>query len=172
MGYPRSVRLSAEIMHDVGAYQLSDRAFRVWIYLRCADVFYDGRFPDDEELAWYCRTKPRQFAKTVAEMISAELVERRADGTLALIARNYEKSRVGAKEWAAVRAQVFMRDDYTCTYCGERGGKLECDHIQPFSRGGSDDPENLTTACFACNRSKRDKTLAEWRGQDGAHQVN
>lgn len=37
---------------------------------------------------------------------------------------------VEMKEW---RNSVFSRDDYTCTACGQRGGKLEADHIMPFS---------------------------------------
>lgn len=68
-----------------------------------------------------------------------------------------------ASVWAALRAAVFKRDDFTCTYCGERGRRLECDHIEPVARGGQHGMDNLTTACLACNRSKRDKTLAEWR---------
>lgn len=68
----------------------------------------------------------------------------------------------GGTEWAKVRTEVFERDDYTCSYCGSRGEKLECDHIVPMSRGGDDGLENLTTACFPCNRSKRDKALEEW----------
>lgn len=64
--------------------------------------------------------------------------------------------------WMKLRAEVFARDDFTCTYCGERGGRLECDHVIPVSRGGSNDITNLTTACFPCNRSKRDKTVEEW----------
>lgn len=71
--------------------------------------------------------------------------------------------RPAANEWAEIRARIFERDDYTCQYCGARGGRLECDHIHPVSRGGSHDDDNLATACFRCNRSKRDKTLDEWR---------
>lgn len=70
--------------------------------------------------------------------------------------------------WFKARRVVFERDAFTCTYCGEHGGKLECDHVFPRSRGGTDDLDNLTTACRTCNRSKRDKTPAEWLGgQDG-----
>lgn len=36
-------------------------------------------------------------------------------------------------EYKAWRTQVFERDDYTCQLCGERAGKLEADHIKPFS---------------------------------------
>lgn len=68
-----------------------------------------------------------------------------------------------AHEWAEMRAAVFARDGYACTYCGAHGGRLECDHVIPVSRGGPSVMSNLTTACFACNRSKRHKTPQEWR---------
>lgn len=74
-----------------------------------------------------------------------------------------EKDRPLANEWMVIRARVFARDDYTCTYCGERGKKLQCDHIVPVARGGSHSDENLTTACEPCNRSKGAKMLEEWR---------
>ena len=70
--------------------------------------------------------------------------------------------RPNASEWAQARSAVFERDDYTCQYCGVRGGRLECDHVIPVCRGGSNDYTNLVTACFRCNRSKHSKTVEEW----------
>ena len=70
------------------------------------------------------------------------------------------------KEWYRIIHQVFDRDKYTCAYCGKVGGKLEADHIVPFSKGGGDCIENLVTACMKCNRQKRDKSVNEfnkWR---------
>ena len=69
---------------------------------------------------------------------------------------------VRSHEWKVLRAGIFARDDYTCHYCGKRGDKLECDHVIPVSRGGSNDPGNLVTACKPCNRSKGAKPLEEW----------
>lgn len=66
------------------------------------------------------------------------------------------------KAWYKLIKQVFERDDYTCQYCGQIGGKLEADHIIAFSKGGSDKLENLITACRKCNRQKRDKTVEEF----------
>lgn len=66
-------------------------------------------------------------------------------------------------EWTRLRAFVFERDDYTCQYCGDRAGRLECDHIVPVSRGGHSGIENLVTACFVCNRAKRNKLVSEWQ---------
>ena len=71
--------------------------------------------------------------------------------------------RPSQSEWAEIRKRIFARDDYICTYCKARGGRLECDHIVPVAKGGNHEDENLTTSCFPCNRSKRDKTVEEWR---------
>ncbi len=43
-----------------------------------------------------------------------------------ILARNGAKT----KEW---RRAVFARDDWTCQMCGVRGGKLDADHIKPWS---------------------------------------
>lgn len=34
------------------------------------------------------------------------------------------------RQW---REAVFQRDDYTCQFCGKRGGKIHPDHIKPFA---------------------------------------
>lgn len=64
------------------------------------------------------------------------------------------------KKWNKIRAYVFIRDKFTCSYCGDIGGFLEVDHIHAFSKGGSDELENLCTACRKCNRRKKDKSVA------------
>jgi FKBP-type peptidyl-prolyl cis-trans isomerase (trigger factor) len=58
---------------------------------------------------------------------------------------------------------VFERDNYTCCYCGKRGGKLEVDHKIPVSKGGSDEIDNLATSCRLCNRQKKDKSIDEFK---------
>lgn len=68
-----------------------------------------------------------------------------------------------ARIWAEIRTKIFARDNFTCHYCGQRGHRLECDHVVPVSRGGSSDESNLVTACFPCNRSKRDRLVTEWK---------
>jgi CRISPR/Cas system Type II protein with McrA/HNH and RuvC-like nuclease domain len=73
--------------------------------------------------------------------------------------------RLPQDQWVALRTRIFERDAFTCTYCGASDRQLECDHIRPVSRGGTNDEDNLTTACGPCNRSKKDKTPSEWRRQ-------
>ena len=54
------------------------------------------------------------------------------------------------------RFRIFARDGFACRYCGAKGPhvELEVDHVQPVSRGGTDHPLNLVTACRPCNRGK------------------
>ncbi|MBI5023805.1 MAG: HNH endonuclease [Candidatus Omnitrophica bacterium] len=55
------------------------------------------------------------------------------------------------------RFLVFKRDQFTCVLCGRSGigVKLEVDHKNPLSKGGSNNTDNLQTLCFECNRGKR-----------------
>jgi len=55
-----------------------------------------------------------------------------------------------------IRFEVFKRDGFRCAYCGQTPPAviLEADHIDPKSKGGKDDINNLITACFDCNRGK------------------
>ena len=61
------------------------------------------------------------------------------------------------------RWEIFNRDNFTCQYCGrnptENKVKLHLDHIKPKIDGGTDDLENLVTACTQCNLGKSTKSL-------------
>lgn len=62
-----------------------------------------------------------------------------------------------------LRFEIFKRDQFTCQYCGNHPPNviLECDHIQPHSKGGKDVESNLITSCFACNRGKSNSLLEQ-----------
>jgi hypothetical protein len=72
------------------------------------------------------------------------------------------------KEWHAIRHEVFVRDNFTCQYCGAYGVKLQCDHVHPISKGGASTLGNLKTACMPCNQSKRDKAVDAWLAEKAA----
>jgi len=51
------------------------------------------------------------------------------------------------------RFNVFLRDKFTCQYCGDRKD-LTFDHLLPKSKGGLTNWENVVTACSSCNVQK------------------
>lgn len=56
-------------------------------------------------------------------------------------------------EYRLWREAVFERDNWTCRWCGQRGGKLVADHIKPFAlfpelRFAID---NGRTLCYRCH---------------------
>jgi 5-methylcytosine-specific restriction endonuclease McrA len=61
----------------------------------------------------------------------------------------------GSKKYSEWRKSVFERDNYTCVFCGQRGGQLNADHIKPFSQF----PElrfelsNGRTLCVPCHKT-------------------
>jgi hypothetical protein len=57
-----------------------------------------------------------------------------------------------------LRFKIFLRDSFTCQYCGRRAPsvRLHVDHIVPWSSGGKTEPSNLRTACDICNLGKGD----------------
>lgn len=63
----------------------------------------------------------------------------------------------------STRFEVLKRDSFKCQYCGATAPEtvLHVDHIEPVSRGGSNDLTNLITSCSGCNLGKSDKPLSE-----------
>ena len=60
-----------------------------------------------------------------------------------------------SKEYRIWREAVFKRDNYTCIWCNQVGGKLHADHIKPFAHY----PElrfaidNGRTLCKECHKT-------------------
>ena len=51
------------------------------------------------------------------------------------------------------RFNVFLRDKFSCQYCGSKS-ELTFDHLLPRSKGGKTDWNNVVTACSSCNVKK------------------
>jgi 5-methylcytosine-specific restriction endonuclease McrA len=61
------------------------------------------------------------------------------------------------------RFNVFLRDGFTCQYCGRahQTPELTFDHLVPRSRGGRTSWDNVVTACTRCNLAKGNRLLRE-----------
>lgn len=57
------------------------------------------------------------------------------------------------------KKQVWERDKMICFYCKQLCTETNktVDHIKPLHKGGSNDMENLVTACKKCNQEKGKK---------------
>ena len=56
------------------------------------------------------------------------------------------------------RSNVFLRDKFSCQYCGSKN-ELTFDHLLPRSKGGKTDWDNVVTACSMCNVKKGGRLL-------------
>jgi 5-methylcytosine-specific restriction endonuclease McrA len=65
-----------------------------------------------------------------------------------------------SRQPAFTRFNVFLRDRFTCQYCGARED-LTFDHVVPRSKGGQTTWENVVAACSPCNLQKGDRLPRE-----------
>lgn len=101
----------------------------------------------------------------------AELLERRAESErirtfsatlnapsiirlVYLVKRPFAPRRLSKKE-------VFLRDHYTCQYCGQRSQQLTLDHVVPRRQHGPHTWDNVVAACGRCNLDKAGRTPEE-----------
>jgi 5-methylcytosine-specific restriction endonuclease McrA len=73
------------------------------------------------------------------------------------------KSYVRPRSGGAVRfcrENVYIRDNFTCQYCGERFSTqhLTLDHVIPASKKGPKSWTNVVAACRGCNQRKANRT--------------
>lgn len=64
------------------------------------------------------------------------------------------------KRVAFTRFNLFLRDEFSCQYCGARGD-LTFDHVVPRARGGVTSWENVVAACSRCNLRKGARSLRQ-----------
>lgn len=65
-----------------------------------------------------------------------------------------------AKSTAFTRFNLFLRDEFTCQYCGAKDA-LTFDHVVPRASGGRTTWDNVVASCGPCNLSKGAKSLRQ-----------
>lgn len=74
-----------------------------------------------------------------------------------VVLRDYVKP---ARYPAFTRFNLFLRDQFSCQYCGAQS-EMTFDHVLPRSRGGRTTWENVVAACNRCNLRKANLTLRQ-----------
>ena len=101
--------------------------------------------------------KKAEIVEADSRTIRSSSVEIPAPSVIRLLRYVYFHRRQGYP----TRRKVFLRDNYTCQYCGRRTSDLTLDHVIPRHMGGTHSWENVVTACRSCNQRKAGRTLAE-----------
>lgn len=100
----------------------------------------------------------------IVRSIEADTAPKARSSNAARTARYRERRGIPDREWSALCAIVKERDQYACTYCGSQEAPLAVDHVHPLILGGTNELDNLTTACAVCNGGKSGRTLGEFLG--------
>ena len=71
--------------------------------------------------------------------------------------------RIPRKQVKFTRRNIFLRDKFTCQYCGDNFPErdLNLDHVVPRDKGGKTTWENIATSCIRCNTRKANKLAHE-----------
>lgn len=66
-----------------------------------------------------------------------------------------KKRRKAMCNYKIIFNQILHKYNFKCVHCGERDiKKLTIDHIEPISKGGTDELCNLQILCKSCNSKK------------------
>ena len=136
----------------------------------------DGALPPVEDMLWTLRldeaklSQALQMLAEVGEVFEAPVgsgqwfmtnfANEQADTTAAKRMREYRERRREAgmpSGYTYSHSEIMKRDGYQCVYCGSKEN-LCVDHAYPIVLGGTDDYDNLVTACKKCNSSKAGRT--------------
>lgn len=66
--------------------------------------------------------------------------------------------KIPRQEVMLTRKNIYLRDNYTCQYCGKKSTNLTVDHVVPKARDGQESWQNMVAACVRCNNKKGNAT--------------
>jgi len=76
----------------------------------------------------------------------------------ASVRRSADHAVYNSREWARVRREVLVRDNWTCRACGRQCGvsprDAHVDHVVPMASGGGTTVAECQTLCPTCHARK------------------
>jgi len=99
--------------------------------------------------------------ESVRQLIEESIQARRLELERPVIVQLLANVRIPRMVLQPTRANILLRDEDTCQYCGKHSRELTLDHVVPRSRGGQSTWENLVASCRACNGKKGNHLLKE-----------
>src|SRR5258708_15792090 len=90
--------------------------------------------------------------ESVRQLIEESIQARRLELERPVIVQLLANIRVPRMVLQPTRANILLRDDETCQYCGRRSRDLTLDHVLPRSRGGQRTWQNLGGFCQHSNK--------------------
>jgi 5-methylcytosine-specific restriction endonuclease McrA len=117
--------------------------------------------PERRLIVLLSKQKVSFIDESVRQLIEESINARRLELERPVIVQLLANVRVPRVALQPTRANILLRDDETCQYCGKRGRDLTLDHIIPRSRGGQSTWENLVASCKFCNGKKGNRLLKE-----------
>lgn len=152
-----------------GSLKAGPEAFGYWIQLGCWLAQFPDEAPVIPDVIAYRLNSGRPRRRNVERLVNAGLLVPTEGGFILRERMNFAGSGLTDRAWGLdtsddrrsripvrVRRLVYARDGHACVEC-EAVDDLSLDHIIPWSKGGSDAPENLRTLCRSCNSSKGDR---------------
>ena len=115
----------------------------------------------------------RRWAGIDLSPLAVELVNKRItdlaelpwEGALAFTDAPHRTDLGKLPNYRTHRHRLYGEQEGVCAGCDTHFPfrVMEVDHILPRAKGGTDHPDNLQLLCSGCNRSKGERSMAEWR---------
>ena len=159
---PLWIKLHRGLLDNMEYHLLSDFAAKrlPLIWLIASEC--DGVLPDVGRIAFRLRISDDKCQEVLDELVERDfLVEytgaEPAEQGATLAQRIAKANGFGTRHISdAVKREVWQRDGGKCCACGSVE-RIEYDHKNPVSNGGTSEAENIQLLCRPCNRSKRTK---------------
>ena len=114
-----------------------------------------------KSMIWYYRSKyiNNRYIEIIAFHQNDVVVGAKSDFEIPSIIRILKYLNFANKSVKFSRRNLFIRDNFTCQYCGRQNVELSLDHVFPRYLGGTHTWDNLVTCCKKCNGIKGWRTL-------------